>query len=114
MRKHLAPTSQRHGNGLDNFAQDGFGSLRFLLQRGVTRAGHDAMRKNGDSELLKVVGQAKVASIEERASLCGALQHEGAARAHPESELLRLARAIDNFKGIVVQAGVHFNVVDSL
>src|SRR5438132_2078228 len=89
-------TSQRHGNGFDNFAQNRLCSFRLFLQRGVARAGHHAMREDRDRELLEIIRQAVVAPIEERTRLRGALQHKRTARAHAESELLWLARATDN------------------
>src|SRR5258706_270455 len=76
--------SQRNGNGLDDFAQDGFRGFGFFLQRGVPRTGHDAVGKNRYSELLEVVRETEIAAIEESAGLRGALQHQSAARADAE------------------------------
>ena len=78
----------------------------------MARTGDHAVRKNGDGKLFEIVGQAIVAAIEESAGLRSALQHESTARADAESELLGFARAIDNFESIVVQAGVHLDVMD--
>ena len=107
-------TSQRDGNGVDDFAKNGFGGFRFFLQRGVARAGDHAVRENGDGKLLEIVGEAIVAAIEKGAGLRGALEHQSAARADAESELFGFARAIDDFERVVVQAGVHFDVRDGI
>jgi hypothetical protein len=104
--------SHGHRDRFDNFTEDGLGRFGFFLQRGVARTGNDAMCKNGHSKLFEIVRQAIIAAIEEGPGLCGALQHQSAARAHTESKLFGLARAIDDFEGVVVQAGVHLNVVD--
>src|SRR5215472_17782434 len=88
--------SQGNSNGFDDFAENGFRRLGFFLQGRVARASHDAMRENGNRKLLEIVGQAIVASVEERAGLRGPLQHQGAAGADAERKLVRLARAIDN------------------
>ena len=98
--------------GIDDFAQRGFSGFGFFLQRSVARAGDHAMRENGDCQLLEIVGHAVVAAFEKRAGLGGALQHQSAARADAESELIGIARAIHNFESVVVQAGVHFYVGD--
>src|SRR5258705_12606210 len=68
------------------------------------------MRKNGDSELLEIVGQAEIAAIEESAGLRGALQHQSATRADAERKLLRFSGAGDNFESVVVQAGIDFDL----
>src|SRR5882724_12145492 len=70
------------------------------------------MRENGDGQLFEVVGHAIVAAFEEGASLGGALQHQGAARADAERQLVGVAGAIDNFESVVMQAGVYFYVGD--
>ena len=77
-------------------------------------AGDHAVRKNGDGELLEIVGEAIVAAIEEGAGLGGALQHQGAARADAERELVGFAGAVDDLQGVIVQAGIHFYAGDGL
>src|SRR5258706_5207642 len=88
--------SQGDGYGFDDFAEHGFGGLRFFLERGVAGAGHHAMGEDGDGELLEIVGQAEIATIEECAGLRGALQHQSATRADAERKLLRFSGAGDN------------------
>src|SRR5882762_463762 len=68
---------KRNANGIEDFAQGGFRRLRFSLQRSVARAGDDTMREDRDGKLLKIVGQAEVAPVEEGASLGGTLEHQG-------------------------------------
>src|SRR5579864_4855715 len=70
------------------------------------------MRKNGHGELLEIVGEAEVAAFEEGAGLRRALEHESSARADAESELLALARAVDDFERVIVQAAVDLDVSD--
>ncbi len=106
--------SQRDGDGIDNFAENVFGSFRFLLKRGMARAGDDAMREYGDGELLEVVWEAKIAAVEEGAGLRGALEHQGAARADAERQVVRLASAIDDFQRVVMEAGVDFDARDGV
>ena len=102
--------SQRDGDGVDDFAKNIPGGLRFFLQRGVTRAGDNAMRENGDGQVLEIVGEAEIAAIEEGASLCSALEHQGAARADAENEMIGFAGAIDDFESVIVEARIDFNV----
>src|ERR1700687_468459 len=105
---------QGNGDGLDDFAEDGFRGLGLFLQRGVPRAGDHAVRKNRYRELLEIVRKAEIAAIEKSASLRGALQHQSAARADPEGELLGFARARDDFQRVIVQAGIHFDLRDAV
>src|SRR5512137_887829 len=83
-----ADSSQGDGDGIHDFAQDGFGGLRFLLQRGVARASHYAMREDGHGKVLEIVGEAVIAAIQEGAGLRGALEHESATGTDAESELI--------------------------
>ena len=80
----------------------------------MARAGHHAMRENGDGELLEIVGQAEVAAIKESAGLRGSLQHQSATRADAERKLLGSSGAGDNLEGLFVQAGIDFNLSDGL
>src|ERR1700730_2519916 len=107
-----ARRSQGDGNGIDDIAKHGFRGFRFLLQGGMARTGYHAVRKNGNGQLLGVVRQAIVAAVEKSTGLRGALEHQCAARADAESELLGLARAIDDVECVVVEAGVHLYVCD--
>src|SRR5882762_2792315 len=109
-----ADQSQRNGNGFDDIAKNGISGLRFFLQGGVARTGDNAVRENGNGELFEVVGEAIVAAIEISAGLRGALEHERAARADTQSEVLTLARAVDDLESIVVEAGVDFDVRDGV
>src|SRR6267142_734837 len=108
------PELQRNGDGFDDIAKHGFRGFRFFLQGGVTRTGDDAMRKDGDGKMLEIVREAKVAAVEKGAGLRSALEHERAARADAEGELLGLARAIDDFQRVVVKTGVDFDVCDGV
>ena len=65
--------------------------------------------KTGNGKLLEVVGKAIVAAIEKSAGLRRALQHQRAAWADAQRQLLGVARAIHNFQRVVVQAGIHFH-----
>jgi hypothetical protein len=103
---------ERNADGIHNFAKHDFGGLGFFLQRGVTRTGDDAMSKNRDGELLEIVGQAKIAIVQKGPGLGSALQHERAARADAERELIGMASAVDDFEGVVDEAGIDFNVGD--
>ena len=105
-------SSQGDGDGVDDFAKNIFGGLRFLLQRRVTRAGDNAMRENGNRQMLEIIGETEITAIEEGASLRGSLKHQGAARADTESEMIGFAGAIDDFQCVVVQAGIHFDARD--
>ena len=105
-----AGRSQGNGDGFNDIAKNGIGGFRLFLKRGMARTGDDAMRENGDGKLFEVVGEAIVAAIEVGTGLRGALEHECAARADTQSELLALARAVDDLKSVVVQAGVHLDV----
>src|SRR5882762_1501464 len=105
-----AEGSQGNGDGFNDIAKNGIGGFRFFLERSVARAGDNAVRENGNGELFEVVGEAIVAAIEVGACLRGALEHERAARADAERELLAFARAIDDLESIIVQAGVDFDV----
>jgi len=78
----------------------------------VTRAGDNAMRENGDREVLEIIGEAEIATIEEGTSLRSALKHQSAARADAESEMIGLASAIDDFQGVVVETGIDLNARD--
>jgi hypothetical protein len=78
----------------------------------VARTGDDAVRKNGDGELLEVIRKAIIAPVEESAGLRGALEHQCATRTDSQSEQLSLARAIDDVESIVVEAGIDFYVSD--
>ena len=80
----------------------------------MARAGNDAMREDRDGKLLEIVGQAEIAAVEKSAGLCGALQHQGAARADAESELIGVPRTIDDVERIVLQARIDFDVRDGL
>ena len=51
----------------------------------MTRAGDNAVRENGDREVLEIIGEAEIATIEEGTSLRSALKHQSAARADAES-----------------------------
>src|SRR5882762_3503528 len=105
---------QRNGDGFDDVAKHGFRGFRFFLQGGVARTGDDAVRKDGDGKMLEIVGEAKVPAVEKGAGLRSALEHESAARTDAESELLGLARAIDDFESVVVETGVDFDVGDGI
>src|SRR5713101_2228099 len=109
-----AGRSQGNGDGFNDIEKNGIGGFRFFLQRGVARTGDNAMGENGNGELFEVVGEAIVAAIEEGAGLRGALEHECAAGADAERELLALARAVDDLEGVVVQAGVDLDVRDGV
>src|SRR5712692_4269930 len=104
--------SQGNANGFDDITQDGFCGLRFFLQRCMARTGDNAMRENRDSEMFEIVGEAILAAVEKSAGLRGALQHQSAARADAESELVGLARAVDNFERVVMKARVDLHVGD--
>jgi len=78
----------------------------------VAGARDHAMREDGNGELLEIVGKAEVATIEKSTGLCGALEHEGAARAHAEKKLIGLAGAIDDLEGVVVKGGIDFDARD--
>src|SRR4030088_1864457 len=105
-----AGRSQGNGDGFNDIAKNGIGGFRFFLKRGMARTGDNAVRENGNGELFEVVGEAIVAATEVGAGLRGALEHECAARADTQSELLALARAVDDLKSVVVEAGVDFDV----
>src|SRR6266446_7223481 len=105
---------QGNGNGFHDIAKDGIRGFRFFLQRGVARTGDNPVRENGNGKLLEIVGEAIVAAIEESAGLCGALEHECAAGADAESKLFALTRAVDDLESVIVQAGVHLDVSDSV
>src|SRR5882762_9594869 len=105
-----AGRSQGNGDGFNDIAKNGIGGFRFFLKRGMARTGDNAVRENGNGELFEVVGEAIVAATEVGAGLRGALEHECAARADTQSELLTLARTVDDLKSVVVQAGVHLDV----
>src|SRR5213596_582253 len=109
-----AQRSQRNGDGFHDIAKNGIGGLRFFLQRGVARAGDDAMGENGNGQLLEIVGEAIVAAIQESAGLRGALEHKSAPGTDAERKLLALARAIDDLEGVIVQTGVHLDVGDGV
>jgi len=111
----VTPTrSQGNGNGFNDIAKNGVRGFRFFLQRGVARAGDNAVRENRDGKVLEVVGKAIVAAIEEGAGLRSALEHESAAGADAERQLFALARAVDDFESVIVQAGVHLDVRDGV
>src|SRR5213593_2218187 len=105
-----AGRSQWNGHGFDDIAQNGFGGFRLFLQGCVARTGDHAVRENRDGELLEVVREAIVAALKEGAGLRAALEHESAARADAQSELLALARAVDDLQSVIVQAGVDLDV----
>src|SRR5258706_8976852 len=105
-----AGRSQGNGDGFNDIAKNGIGGDRLLLTRGMTRTGDSAVRENGDGELFEVVGEAIVTATEVGAGLRGALEHECAARADTQSELLALARAVDDLESVVVEARVDFDV----
>ena len=105
--------SQGNGNGFHDIAKDRISGFRFFLQRGVARTGDDAVRENGNGKLLEIIGEAIIAAIKESAGLRGALEHECAARADTQSEVLTLARAVDDLESVVVEAGVDFDVCDN-
>src|SRR5213078_654331 len=109
-----AGRSQRDGYGFNDIAKNGIGGFRFFLQRRMARTGDNTVRENRNGELFEVVGEAIVAAIEISAGLCAALKHECATRADTQSQLLTLARAIDDFESVVVQAGVDFDVRDGV
>src|SRR5260370_34537185 len=104
-----ADQSQGNGNGFDDIAKNGIGGLRFFLQRGVARTRDNAMRENGNGELLEIVGEAVVTPIQEGAGLRCALKHERAARTDTERKLVAFVRPIDDLKSVIVQAGVDFD-----
>jgi len=70
------------------------------------------VRENGDREVLEIIGEAEIATIEEGTSLRGALEHEGATRADAESEMIRFTGAIDDFESVIVEAGIDLNTRD--
>jgi len=78
----------------------------------MARTGDNAVRENRDSEMFEIVGEAILAPVKKSAGLRGALEHQSAARADAESELVGFARAVDNFEGVVVKAGVDLHVGD--
>src|SRR5882762_1787132 len=106
--------SQGNGDGFHDIAENGIGGFRFFLQRSVTRTGDNAVREDGNGKLLKIVGEAIVPPIEIGAGLRGALEHQGAAGADAECQLLALARAVDDLEGVIMQAGVHLDVGDGV
>src|SRR5205814_7223612 len=106
--------SPTFGGGFIIIVKNGIGCLRFFLQRGVARAGDDAMGENGNGQLLEIVGEAIVAAIQESAGLRGALEHKSAPGTDAERKLLALARAIDDLEGVIVQTGVHLDVGDGV
>src|SRR5215475_14119729 len=108
-----APKSLRNANGFHDFTQCSFGRFRLPLQRSVTRAGDNAMRKNCDRQVLEIVGNAVVTAVKKCAGLCGALQHERSAWTDAERELVRFSRAIDDFERVILQTRIHFDVSDS-
>src|SRR6266705_1307889 len=102
----VTPTrSQGDGNGFHDVAKNGVRGFRFFLQRGVARAGDNAVRENRDGKVLEVVGKAIVAAVEEGAGLRSALERESAAGADAERQLFALARAVEDFESVIVQAG---------
>ena len=108
----VARVLQGNANGIDDVAENRFGRLGFLLQRGVARAGGNAVRKYRDGQRFEIVGHAVVAAIQESARLRRALQHQRAARGHAERELLGVARAMHDFERVVVKAGVDTHLRD--
>src|SRR5262249_4759239 len=61
--------SKWNADGFDDFSQRRFRRFRFSLQRSVTRASYDAMRKDGDGKLFEIVGYAIIAAVEKGTSL---------------------------------------------
>src|SRR5258708_14957928 len=92
-RVAMATRSQGNGDGFHDVAKNGIRGFRFFLQGGVTRAGDNAMRKNGNGKLFEVVGEAVITAVGIGAGLRGALGHGGAARSDAERKLLALACA---------------------
>jgi len=78
----------------------------------VACAGDNAVRENGDREVLEIIGEAEIATVEKGTSLRGTLEHECAARADAEREMIRLTGAIDDFESVIVKAGIDFNTRD--
>src|SRR5258708_10427510 len=113
-RVAMATRSQGNGDGFHDVAKNGIRGFRFFLQGGVTRAGDNAMRKNGNGKLFEVVGEAIITAVEIGAGLRGALEHESAARTDAESKLFAFARAIHDFESVVMQAGVDLDVGDGV
>src|ERR1041384_170693 len=103
---------ERDADGLHDFAQGGFSGFRFFLQRSVPRTSDNAMRENGNRQLLEVVWHAVVAPFQESAGLGGALQHQSSARTDTESELTGIPSAIDDFQSVIMQAGIYFYASD--
>ena len=98
-----------NARGFEDFAQDRFGLLGFLLRGDVARADYYAVGEDRHDQALEIVGQAIVAAFEESAGLRGAMEHHGAAGADAEAQLLGLARAFDDFERVIEQAFVHFH-----
>src|SRR5271170_544121 len=96
----LAASSERNASGFEDFAEDRFRLLGFLLRGDVTRADHDAMREDGNDELLEIVGQAKIAAFEKGARLRRAMKHHGAARTDAQAQLFCRASAFDDFERV--------------
>src|SRR5208282_5344063 len=101
--------SQGYADGIDNLTENGFGRLRFLLQGSVARAGHNAVRKHRNGQLLEIVRQAILAALKKCTGLRCTLQHQGSARADAERQMFGFSGAIHNFKRIIVQAAVYFD-----
>src|ERR1700689_453155 len=95
---------QRDAGGVEDFAEDRFGLLGFLLRRDVTRADDNAVREDGNDEPLEIVRQTKIAAFEKRARLSRAMQHHGTARADAEAQLFGGTRALDNLQRVIEQA----------
>src|ERR1700690_35433 len=106
----LAASLDWNASGFENFAENRFGLLGFFLRGDVTRADHHAMREDGNDQPFEIVGQAIIASFEERAGLRAAMEHHGAARAYSETQLLGLPRTLHNFERVIEQAVFHFHV----
>ena len=73
----------------------------------MARAGNHAMREDGNGQMLEIVGQAEVTAFKKRPRLCGALQHQSAPGAYPQCKLVGFAGSVDDFKSVIVKAGVN-------
>lgn len=103
------PVLERNPHRVHNFTQNIFRRFRFFLQSGVSGTTNYAVRKHGDGKLLEIVRKTEISPIEECAGLCRALQHQGTARADPQSQLIRSTGAIDDVQGVIMKAGIHFD-----
>src|SRR5579872_5607867 len=100
-------SSEGNASGFHDFAQNRFDLRGFLLRARITRVHHHAMCEHRQYQLLEIVRRAEFTAFEISPRLRRALQHQKAARAYAERELLRAARALDDVNCVVAQAVVN-------